>query len=261
MRQQDRDRRRAGSLLRGSASSARSARTRCDSRGRVPQAMAPSAAAPVHRRPRRPPPSAAGAAPAAAQPRRTAAPSRRRAAGGDDGPGPARAWRSGRRCGRRRAAPWCRSPTARRRPRSRRPSTRQGYQVDTRRQPRGGVPAHRAGRLRPRGGQRVPPPRPGQESLYQRMSRLSPDSRRRVFLVLVGRRIQDRRRDPGLDRDGRPRARTPATAGTADAVFDQDGRGAHPRCTRSSSTRGRDSRSPPRSRPYSPLPLRAAAGR
>jgi predicted Zn finger-like uncharacterized protein len=64
------------------------------------------------------------------------------------------------------------------------PLTRQGYQVDTVDSPDEGsrlieqgvydlVVAHRA------------PASAGKESLYQRMSRLSPDARRRVFLVLV----------------------------------------------------------------------------
>ena len=66
------------------------------------------------------------------------------------------------------------------------PLTRLGYQVDTPRQPGGGRAAARAGRVRPRGGHARRRRAAGKESLYQRLSRLSPDARRRVFLVLVG---------------------------------------------------------------------------
>ena len=53
------------------------------------------------------------------------------------------------------------------------------------RQPRRGRAAARAGPLRRR-GHHAGPAGPGRESLYQRLGRLSPEARRRVFLVLVG---------------------------------------------------------------------------
>jgi predicted Zn finger-like uncharacterized protein len=65
------------------------------------------------------------------------------------------------------------------------PLTRQGYQVDT------VDNADEGSRLIEQGvydvviASRAPAPA-GKESLYQRLSRLSPDARRRIFLVLVG---------------------------------------------------------------------------
>jgi len=65
------------------------------------------------------------------------------------------------------------------------PLTRQGYQVDTIDNPEEGSRLIEQGMYELVVASRAAAPG-GKESLYQRMSRLSPDSRRRVFLVLVG---------------------------------------------------------------------------
>lgn len=65
------------------------------------------------------------------------------------------------------------------------PLTRQGYQVDSIDNPEEGSRLIEQGVYDLVVASRAAAPG-GKESLYQRMSRLSPDSRRRVFLVLVG---------------------------------------------------------------------------
>lgn len=65
------------------------------------------------------------------------------------------------------------------------PLTRQGYQVDTADNPDDGSRLIEQGVYDLVVANRAAAPA-GKESLYQRMSRLSPDARRRVFLVLVG---------------------------------------------------------------------------
>lgn len=65
------------------------------------------------------------------------------------------------------------------------PLTRQGYQVDSIDNPEEGSRLSEQGVYDLVVASRAAAPG-GKESLYQRMSRLSPDSRRRVFLVLVG---------------------------------------------------------------------------
>ena len=64
------------------------------------------------------------------------------------------------------------------------PLTRQGYQVDSIDNPEEGSRLIEQGMYDLVVASRSGPG--GKESLYQRMSRLSPDARRRVFLVLVG---------------------------------------------------------------------------
>ena len=65
------------------------------------------------------------------------------------------------------------------------PLTRQGYQVDTIDSPEEGSRLIEQGVYDLVITSRAPGPA-GKESLYQRLARLSPDARRRVFLVLVG---------------------------------------------------------------------------
>ena len=65
------------------------------------------------------------------------------------------------------------------------PLSRQGYKVDSLENPEEGSRLIEQGVYDLVVANRAPAPA-GKESLYQRLSRLSPDARRRVFLVLVG---------------------------------------------------------------------------